>query len=168
MPRKLLAALACTVALVAASSSPALARPHVAPKDRATVGVVAPKGSPSTSGGVTAAFTSCPAAGCYNYVAGTQNATNTGASSSIMISKPFVAPGDAHSLAEIAISAGSGSSRQIVEIGWTVDNVIWPSGNPGYGKPHLFVYHWVNGAPPATTAAAGSTWDRARTTSEMC
>jgi len=34
----------------------------------------------------------------------------------------------------------SNNLRQMVEVGWTVDNVMW-----GDGLPHLFVFHWVNG-----------------------
>lgn len=52
---------------------------------------------------------------------------------------PVVASGDYHSLGEMAVESGDG--RQIVEVGWTVD-----PGLNGDANPHLFVYHWVDGA----------------------
>jgi hypothetical protein len=51
---------------------------------------------------------------------------------------PYVAPGDAHSLAEIAVESSDG--QQIVEIGTTVD----PAAH-GDNQTRLFAFHWVNG-----------------------
>src|SRR5579859_1783388 len=53
---------------------------------------------------------------------------------------PIVSPLDYHSLGEI--TAESGDGLQIVELGWTVDRAL-----NGDSLPHLFIYHWVNGAP---------------------
>jgi hypothetical protein len=54
--------------------------------------------------------------------------------------QPTVAAGDYHSLAEIA--GESADERQIIEVGWTVD-----PGLNGDRRPHLFVFHWINGVP---------------------
>jgi hypothetical protein len=43
-------------------------------------------------------------------------------------------------LAELAVQSADG--KQAVEVGWTVD----PGLNGGSLDPHLFVYHWKNGA----------------------
>jgi hypothetical protein len=49
---------------------------------------------------------------------------------------PYVAPGDDHSLAEIAILTSD--RLQIAELGWIVGSDQ---------QPRLFVFHWVNGQP---------------------
>lgn len=54
--------------------------------------------------------------------------------------KPILSPQDYHSIAEIGVL--SADTRQIVEIGWTVDR-----GLNGDDKPHLFVFTWVNTIP---------------------
>jgi hypothetical protein len=76
---------------------------------------------------------------CFQYVSGTQYATNTGASVSTTVEQPEVDTADpnAHSLQELAVMTTDRAF--IVEIGWTVD----PRMN-GDTAPHLFVYHWVN------------------------
>ena len=70
-------------------------------------------------------------AGAYQYV------TADGAYMSTTVESPVVEPGDAHSLAELAVESSDG--QQIIEIGWTVDTVQWDQ------TPRLFIYHWVNG-----------------------
>jgi hypothetical protein len=62
-----------------------------------------------------------------------------GASAAATVNNPALRAGDFHTLFEIAVQ--SADARQIVEVGWTVDRVY------GDGAPHLFVYHWVDGAP---------------------
>ena len=74
----------------------------------------------------------------YYYGVGSQIADSSGAYANVVIGKPYLAPGDYHSLAEISIQSSDG--QQIVEVGWTVDRTV-----NGDSDPHLFVYHWVNG-----------------------
>lgn len=145
MIKKLLATLAA-LAMVAGglvAASPAQA----APKDKPTVGVVAPKGAPPIKPGTgvsTRSLTTCPGspAKCYSYVAGSQAVTNTGAAGTFEVGAPYLKSTDYHSLAENAVIRDDGSGiRQIVELGWTVDPVV-----NGNSTPALFVYSWKNGA----------------------
>ena len=76
----------------------------------------------------------------YFYGGADEYATATGALGTFLVEAPFVAAMDSHSLAELAIESSDG--QQIVEVGWTVD-----PGQFGDSRPHLFVYHWVNGLP---------------------
>jgi hypothetical protein len=48
-----------------------------------------------------------------------------------------------HSLAELAVIRGTGSGRQIVEVGWAVEPGVFTGSN--WYKTHFFVYHWING-----------------------
>jgi hypothetical protein len=64
------------------------------------------------------------------------------------IKKPLQVSAGEHSLAEVAVADSTGS--QVVEVGWTVDPTL-----NGDSNPHLFVYHWVNGA---TTCYNGCGW----------
>ncbi|WP_035804989.1 neprosin family prolyl endopeptidase [Kitasatospora mediocidica] len=78
---------------------------------------------------------------CYDYVSGRQITDTAGASVRMLQADPEIKPGDvdSHSLQELALQSTDHLST--VEIGWTVD-----FGLNGDTKPHLFVYHWVNGA----------------------
>jgi hypothetical protein len=74
-----------------------------------------------------------------NVAAGAYN----GLFSYMTVDKPFinsVAGGDSHSLIQLGVIKGSGSSRQAIEFGWTVD----PSVNGGSTDPHLFAGYRVN------------------------
>ncbi len=71
----------------------------------------------------------------YNSVGRT--AATTSISGDFTQGRPAVAAGDFHSLAELAAISADG--KNIVEIGWTVDRSV-------DAEPHLFVYHWVDGA----------------------
>ena len=51
------------------------------------------------------------------------------------IRKPWLSGNDAHTLTEISVQ--SADSRQIVEVGWTVDRKTNKDADP-----HLFVYYW--------------------------
>ena len=73
----------------------------------------------------------------YNY--GSQTSASDGLFANVSIAKPTLGAKDFHTLAELAVQ--SADSNQIVEVGWNVD----PSVN-GDTDPHLFVYHWINGA----------------------
>ncbi|MDH6577897.1 neprosin family prolyl endopeptidase [Kitasatospora sp. MAP5-34] len=78
---------------------------------------------------------------CYDYVSGRQITDATGASVRMLQAAPEIKPGDteSHSLQELAVQ--SADRKSTVEIGWTVD-----FGLNGDTRPHLFVYHWVDGA----------------------
>ena len=85
----------------------------------------------------------CYFGACYNYVAGRQYAYYaTGASVDLWRASPGLDPNDAnaHSLQELAVQ--SVDQLQIVEVGWTVDRSL-----NGDVRPHLFVFHWVDGIP---------------------
>ncbi|WP_042381796.1 neprosin family prolyl endopeptidase [Streptacidiphilus melanogenes] len=78
---------------------------------------------------------------CYDYVSGRQNTDTAGATIRMLQAEPAIKAGDtdAHSLQELALQ--STDQKSTVEIGWTVD-----LGLNGDLLPHLFVYHWVDGA----------------------
>ncbi len=77
---------------------------------------------------------------CYDYVSGQQSSDVTGASVQMMQADPEIDPSyDGHSLQELSLQ--DSAQQNTVEIGWTVDR-----GLNGDTAPHLFVYHWVNGA----------------------
>lgn len=85
----------------------------------------------------------------YHYAGAYQYVTTSGVAAYLDQPQPCLATSDNHSLAEISVQSADG--RQIVEVGWTVDREL-----NGDAQPHLFVYHWVDRSPPATTAAASS------------
>jgi hypothetical protein len=72
-------------------------------------------------------------------------ADNAGAGATITQADPAIGIGDFHSLAEIAVESSDG--EQIVELGWTID-----FGVNGDLQPHVFSFHWVNGAPTCYNA----------------
>ncbi|WP_051808271.1 neprosin family prolyl endopeptidase [Actinoplanes subtropicus] len=136
-PRRLVAASGVILALLA---FPAPAR---ADNGTPTTGTYAPKGAPPTTAGkstakVAAALTA--SGNYYSYNDGLQDVVGTGVWANVYIAQPTVDAQDAHSLGEIAVIKKSNDLRQMIEVGWTVDNFVW-----GDGLPHLFVYHWVNG-----------------------
>lgn len=71
-------------------------------------------------------------AGVYQYLTGAD-----GAYMSTLVQSPWVATGDYHSLAELAVL--SKDSQQYVEIGWRVSPTEYKD-----QTPRLFVSHWVN------------------------
>jgi hypothetical protein len=75
----------------------------------------------------------------YFYNWGEQTAATDGIYANVSIAKPKLNAKDYHSLAELAVKTADG--KQAVEVGWTVDRVVNSDSDP-----HLFVYHWVNGA----------------------
>lgn len=114
----------------------------------------APKGNPAVSPAVRSAASqrrsACPSA-CFFYGTGTQFGTGDLVATNLTVEKPYLRTTgtnpDFHSLAEIAAikpSVGTGvcapanGGRNIVEVGWTVDQALTGSLNP-----HLFVYHWI-------------------------
>lgn len=82
----------------------------------------------------------CYFGSCYDYAYGQQRSNVTGVSVQMMQADPEIDPNysGAHSLQEISLQ--DSAQQQTVEIGWTVDRSL-----NGDTKPHLFVYHWVNG-----------------------
>ncbi|GAA1988564.1 neprosin family prolyl endopeptidase [Catenulispora subtropica] len=78
---------------------------------------------------------------CYSYVTGRQYTAATGASVSMYQAAPAGVSSSGHSLQELALqSSNDTTTADTVEVGWTVD----PGVNGDY-RPHLFVFHWVNG-----------------------
>jgi hypothetical protein len=82
----------------------------------------------------------------FSYAGGNQIAETDGTSANLIIAKPELAVGDDHSLAELVVE--SADSKQMVEVGWTVDPVV--NRDPEHPElrnvdPHLFVYLWVDG-----------------------
>ncbi|HEX5456439.1 MAG TPA: neprosin family prolyl endopeptidase [Candidatus Saccharimonadales bacterium] len=77
----------------------------------------------------------------YYYAGAYQYATASGASVTLSQEMPKVmnsASSHNHSVAELSIESVDG--KQIVEVGWVVDPIM-----NGDSKPHLFVYHWIDG-----------------------
>ena len=82
----------------------------------------------------------CQYGSCFSYVAGSETTTATGAAITMLQAAPTLdssRPGG-HSLQELALQNSDQTST--VEVGWTVDSQL-----NGDAKPHLFVYHWVDG-----------------------
>jgi hypothetical protein len=79
---------------------------------------------------------------CYYYGTAYQYLTADGGGMTFGIESPLNFEGDdgGHSIDEIAVEA-SGSSLTDVEMGWSVSFSQWSDTNP-----HLFVYHWIDGA----------------------
>ncbi|WP_433294663.1 neprosin family prolyl endopeptidase [Actinoplanes sp. CA-030573] len=131
----------------------ASAPPAATAEDKATIGTYAAKGAPPAAGGVSsslrtraksltaAAAEDCPNT-CFFYNTASHDAATTGLFATMWISNPTVQKPDTHSLAELAAILHTDNGRQIVEVGWTVDNSMYTD-----GLPHLFVYRWVNGKP---------------------
>lgn len=117
--------------------------------------VVAQKKVPTT-GGVSALRTSC-ASPCYLYEGGRQDFTApnraTSVAMNLRVKNPYVDfTNDAfHSLQETAVINGSGSTRDIVEVGWTKDSAVCGSSV----DPCLFTYAWLNGVGQGYNAAGG-------------
>jgi hypothetical protein len=82
----------------------------------------------------------CYYGACYDYVAGDQSVDSSGLSVVTSVEDPKLDHEfpDEHSLQEISIQDSAQTST--VELGWTVDE-----GLNGDYRPHLFVYHWVDG-----------------------
>jgi hypothetical protein len=107
---------------------------------QAAVGAAAPSAPPSVAAATGTDNPTCWYGACFDYVYGRQITNATGARIRMEIADPVVDPTQAgeHSLQELALQNSDQTST--VEVGWTVD----PQMN-GDAKPHLFVYHWVNG-----------------------
>ena len=71
----------------------------------------------------------------YFYAGARQIGASDGSWADLNIRKPWLSQRDAHTLTEISVQ--SADSRQIVEVGWTVDRKTNKDDDP-----HLFVYYW--------------------------
>ncbi|HSE60847.1 MAG TPA: neprosin family prolyl endopeptidase [Candidatus Saccharimonadales bacterium] len=140
---------AAAVAQAAPPTTPPDKAEPVTPPAKPTSKDTKPKGNtkvkkkaPPNSGGVST-FATCTSP-CYFYSGVLRNpgggATIDGISDNVRINKPNRA-GDYHSLGEVIVQKGAGSSMNAVEIGWTVDPAL-----NGDDDPHLFVYWWKLGA----------------------
>lgn len=139
LSRALAVLSACAVALVCLAVPSTASTAPLPPGSRAlTVSAAAASGDRAARPGD---GTICYYGACYNYVAGRQYADASGAEVTMRIARPELdqADRDGHSLQELAVQSADGT--QIVEVGWTVDR-----GLNGDAAPHLFVYHWVDGA----------------------
>jgi hypothetical protein len=76
----------------------------------------------------------------YHYSQAYQKVQSKGMWAYVTVGEPTVAGNEFHSLAELAVR--SADRKQTVEVGWIVDPGMF-----GDAKPHLFVYHWVDGVP---------------------
>ncbi|HEX5798310.1 MAG TPA: neprosin family prolyl endopeptidase, partial [Candidatus Saccharimonadales bacterium] len=77
----------------------------------------------------------------YYYAGGSQAVVASGASATFSQASPEVnnsATSHNHSLIEMAVQSANGN--QTVEVGWNVDPIMY-----GDSKPHLFVFHWIDG-----------------------
>lgn len=142
-------AAATTAAAGSARAAPG-ARASTAAANQGTATEVAarygPKGRPPIAGagssvrvGSSPNFVPSPDEGFFRYAHAGQAAVTGGAWGYYTVATPVVAPGDFHSLAELSVL--SSDLQQIVEVGWTVDRKL-----NGDDDPHLFAYHWVDGA----------------------
>lgn len=176
--KRLGAPMALALLALGLSVSPAQAGTNVpgpSKNDKATVGVAAAKGKgcltspdlcakpPKAKAGSVAAFTTCPAGGCFSYVGGSQAATATGAQANFMVGNPTLGTGDAHSLAELAVQRQDGGGvDQNVEVGWTKDPSVCSA---TASKLCLFVFSWKNGVANCYNGcgwvdyAANTTWN---------
>jgi hypothetical protein len=169
--RKAAAVLVAAILAATAVSSPAHAAPGAVTPDGkpftvgaktvkpgwGDAGVKALKKVPARGGVTTQARTSCTSAPCYLWQGAYQNFTSpdliTIVGANVRVKKPYLEPtNDAyHSLQESTIQQGSGSTRDIIEVGWTVD----PALNGGSLDPFLFTFAWVNGTPLGYNTSGG-------------
>jgi hypothetical protein len=131
MKRRWLALSLAVAASVLCVAAPAQARPSL-PLPPTGAQITPPPTAPVCYPGI----------GCYNYVAGREWIDGTGASVLMTQEDPEIDLADpangAHSLQELAVETAD--KKQIVEIGWTVDD-----GLNNDTRPHLFVFHWIDG-----------------------
>jgi hypothetical protein len=76
---------------------------------------------------------------CFYYAGASDSRPDQGGGHTMTIERPSVA-GSGHSLEELSVQGGPNNSN-IVEIGSSVSPEQF-----GDSAPHLFVYHWINGA----------------------
>jgi hypothetical protein len=130
-----------TVAPTPQTATPAAAAACPSGQVPQPIGRIAPKGVPALRERAVPGVASDPDEEIYYFYASAYRQAQTGkAEGKFTQDQPYVAAEDYHSLAEMAGETADG--QNIIEIGWTVD----PSLN-GDSNPHLFVFHWISGAP---------------------
>ena len=132
--------VALTGALVVALVAPAALAAPGPPGHPAAVAPGRPSEQPAAPHRLTAA-------GDFSYLYASAFAYGpaTRMSARLASARPAVDAADHHSLVELAMVSADG--QQIVEVGWTVDRAV-----NGDARPHLFVYHWVDGQPSCYNA----------------
>jgi hypothetical protein len=97
----------------------------------------------ATAGSAITALAPCP--GCYFYNSGTDwhsaGSLPTGFYANFTVHNPTLdtANSDNHTIAEIAVEKQENGDRQIVEVGWAVNQTVF-----GNTNTRLFAGHWVN------------------------
>jgi hypothetical protein len=136
----------------------------VAAKDASVVktGKSGLKGRLGDASKAKSSLTGC-APSCYYYGVGRQVTAptgNKGASANFGIFAPPLASKSYHSLAEIALQ--SADEKQIVEVGWIVDNT--GVNGTDFTNPHIFAYSWRNDVGQGYNGGSGWTNYSQRTT----
>jgi hypothetical protein len=151
--RKFLASLAAAIAVLAGSAAagaPALAAPAPSP------GVQAAKGMPGKVATPPSSSARAALAGPYFFynvarqsLAPAESAESLAAN--LIVTNNFLAPGDFHTLQELAVTSHNGQNH--VEVGYTKDPAVCGTSG-GAAKSCLFVYRWTNGVPSCYNLAA--------------
>jgi hypothetical protein len=91
---------------------------------------------------------------CYYYGSAAFSTVADGGGMTNSIEKPTYVNtgGEGHSLDEIAVQGGA-SNGNIIEMGWFVDSEM-----EGNVNPHIFVYHWINGAETCYDTCGWQQW----------
>jgi len=91
---------------------------------------------------------------CYYYGNAGFSTVSDGGGMTLSIDKPQYVNtgGSGHTLNEIAVQGGD-NNRNIVELGWLVSNE-----QEGNSNPHIFVYHWINGAETCYDGCGWQQW----------
>jgi Neprosin len=91
---------------------------------------------------------------CYYYGSAAFSTAADGGGMTNSIEKPAYVNtgGEGHSLNEIAVQGGA-SNGDIIEMGWFVDSEM-----EGNVNPHIFVYHWINGAETCYDTCGWQQW----------
>lgn len=90
----------------------------------------------------------------YSYAVAEETQTSTGMVTETTVENPWLSGYENHTLWELAVCKGTGSSRNCIEIGWTKDNSssVCAGGN---SYPCLFVGYWKNGVFQGYNGGAG-------------
>jgi hypothetical protein len=91
---------------------------------------------------------------CYYYGSAAFATAADGGGMTNSIEKPAYVNtgGEGHTLDEIALQGGA-SNGNIIEMGWFVDSEM-----EGNVNPHIFVYHWINGAETCYDTCGWQQW----------
>jgi hypothetical protein len=91
---------------------------------------------------------------CYYYGSAALQRAADGGGMTMAVKRPSYdnSGGPGHSLDEIAVQGGTGNGN-IVEVGWLVSSDM-----NGDLDPHIFVFHWVDGAPSCYNTCDWHQW----------